>query len=138
MEDLNRIREKIADKGLKVTPQRIAILDAVIRLANHPTADEIVQFVHTSNPNISVATVYNVLETLVTNQVIKRVTTDRDVMRYDAIMEIHHHLFYTDSGRIADYMDEDLNQIIKNYFQSKKIENFEIEEFKLQIFGKSI
>lgn len=130
------ISAKLIEKGLKVTPQRIAILEAIIKLNNHPTAENIVEFIRQNHPNISVATVYKVLDALVENQLIKRVTTEKDVMRYDAIMEKHHHIYCSDSDRIEDFVDEELNELLSNYFKDKKIPGFKIEDIKLQIIGK--
>ena len=39
---------------------------------------------------------------------------------------------------IKDYIDEELDKILKDYFQKKKINNFKIEEITLQIKGKFI
>ncbi len=130
------IRNMIAEKGLKVTPQRIAILDAIIKLNNHPTAENIIEFIGKEHPNIATATVYKVLDALVENKLIKKVKTDRDIMRYDAMMEKHHHLYSAESDRIEDYFDSDLNTLIENYFSKKAIPDFEIADIKLQIIGK--
>jgi Fur family peroxide stress response transcriptional regulator len=56
-------------------------------------------------------------------------------MRYDAVMSKHHHLYYSDSERIEDYFDKDLNKILNDYFRRKKIPNFKITDIKLQIIG---
>ncbi len=133
---VDEISGKLIEKGLKVTPQRIAIFEAIVKLNNHPTAENIVEFIRRNHPNISVATVYKVLDTLVENQLIKRVTTEKDVMRYDAIMEKHHHIYCSDSDRIEDFVDEELNELLSNYFKDKKIPGFKIEDIKLQIIGK--
>ena len=42
---ITEIRNKLSDKGLKVTPQRIAILEAIIKLNNHPTVENIIDFI---------------------------------------------------------------------------------------------
>ena len=130
------ISNKLAIKGLKVTPQRIAILEAIIKLNNHPTAENIIEYIRRNHPNIATATVYKVLDALVANELIKKVKTDRDIMRYDAIIENHHHLYCAESDRIEDYFDTELNEIIGNYFKNKGIPDFEIEDIKLQIIGK--
>lgn len=57
-------------------------------------------------------------------------------MRYDGILEKHHHLYSSESERIEDYFDNDLNALIEDYFSKKKIAGFEIEEVKLQILGR--
>ena len=43
MNNLNiSIRDLFTEKGLKVTPQRIAILEAIYKLDNHPTVENII------------------------------------------------------------------------------------------------
>jgi Fur family peroxide stress response transcriptional regulator len=130
------IRIKLIEKGLKVTPQRISILEAIIKLNNHPTAENIIDYIRNNHPNISTATVYKVLDALVVNELINKVKTERDVMRYDAIMESHHNLYCSESDRIEDFTDTELNEMIENYFKKKKIPGFKIEDVKLQIIGR--
>jgi len=127
---------KLIEKGLKVTPQRIAILEAIIKLNNHPTAENIIDYIRRTYPNIATATVYKVLDALVSNGLIKKVKTERDIMRYDAIMESHHHLYCSESDRIEDYNDAELNKMLEKYFEKKGIPDFKIEDIKLQIIGK--
>jgi Fur family peroxide stress response transcriptional regulator len=121
---------------LKVTPQRIAVLDAVINLKNHPTAENVIDFIKVNHPHIGTGTVYKTLETLVKNKLIIKVKTDSDIMRYDAIIERHHHLYCSESDRIEDFYDDDLNRILDKYLKKKSIPNFKIEDIKLQIVGK--
>lgn len=135
---IDKIRNKLVEKELKVTPQRMAILEAIIKLNNHPTAENIIDYIRKNYPNIATATVYKVLDALVANELIEKVKTERDVMRYDAIMESHHHIYYSDSDRIEDYIDNDLNELLEKYFEKKKIPDFKIEDIKLQIIGKYI
>ena len=59
-------------------------------------------------------------------------------MRYDAVMERHHHLYCSESDRIEDYENEELNEMLEKYFEKKKIPDFNIEDIKLQIIGKFI
>jgi Fur family peroxide stress response transcriptional regulator len=129
-------RKMLMEKSLKVTPQRIAILEAIFKLHNHPKAENIIDYIHKNHPNIATATVYKVLETFVACGLIHRVQTERDIMRYDAILESHHHIYCLDSDRIEDYNDDELNQLLAEYFDKKAIPNFKIENLKLQISGK--
>jgi Fur family transcriptional regulator, peroxide stress response regulator len=133
---VNEIRNKLKEKGLKVTPQRIAILEAIIKLNNHPTAENIIDHIRKNHPNVATATVYKVLDALIENKLIYKVKTDKDIMRYESIVEKHHHLYSAESDRIEDYFDSELNELISNYFQKKGIPNFEIEDIKLQVIGK--
>jgi Fur family transcriptional regulator, peroxide stress response regulator len=130
------ISRSLVNKGLKVTPQRIAVYEAVINLNNHPTAESIIKYIKKTYPNISTATVYKVLDALTESGLIKRVKTEKDIMRYDAILESHHHLYCTKTDRIEDYNDEQLDRMIEDYFKKKGIPDFKIEDIKLQINGK--
>lgn len=133
--EIEEIREKIANKGLKVTPQRVAILEAIYKLNNHPTAENIADYIKKSQPNIAIGTIYKVLDALVENKIIKKVTTEADKMRYDGITEHHHHLYCVECDLIEDYKDDELNEILKNYFDKKKINGFHIKNFVVQING---
>lgn len=135
---INEIRDMLLNKGLKITPQRIAILEAIIKLDNHPSAENIIDFIRRNNPNIATATVYKVLDALVENELIRKVKTEKDIMRYDANLEKHHHLYSSDSDRIEDYSDNELNKLLEKHFEKKKIPDFKIEDIKLQIIGKYI
>lgn len=136
--DENNIRAILIEKRLKITPQRVVVWDALMNLKNHPTADHIITEVRKENPNIAVGTIYKILETFVEHGIIERVKTDKDTMRYEVVMDKHHHLYCAESGKIDDYYDDELDEMLKQYFRNKKIENFKIEDYKLQITGKFI
>jgi len=134
---VEEISNMLIEKKLKVTPQRIAILEAVIKLGNHPNAEQINDYISRRNPNISLATVYKVLDILVENNLVKMVKTDKDIKRYDAFLKKHHHIYYSDSDKIEDYFDLELNEILEKYFENKRIPGLAIEDIKLHIIGKS-
>lgn len=130
------LRNKLQETGLKVTPQRLAILEAVVKLHNHPTAEKVIEYIRQTYPNIAIGTVYKVLDTLVDHQLINRIKTGEEARRYDAVMDRHHHLYSIDSDRIEDYVDDELNEILDNYFQKKHIQGFILEDIKVQLMGK--
>ena len=134
--NISQIKDKLVAKGLKVTPQRIAILEAIYTLNNHPTAEMIMDYIRDTHPGIASGTIYKVLDVLIENQLIERVKTEKDIMRYDGILENHHHLYCSESEEIQDYMNEDLDRLLAHYFKQNGIDNFEIREIKLQIKGK--
>jgi len=133
---VERIRDKIANSGLKVTPQRISVYEAIISMDDHPTAEMIRKKVAKKIPSISLGTVYKTLEAFVGKGLIKKIRTEEDVMRYDPVLEKHHHLYCQKSNTIADYYDEQLNQIIRDYFKEKDLSNFKIEDVKVHIIGE--
>jgi Fur family peroxide stress response transcriptional regulator len=132
---IENIRNKFSEKGLKITPQRVVILEAIYKLNNHPTADNIIEYIRKTHPNIATGTVYKVLETLVENDIIKKVKTDMEIMRYDGLIENHHHLYCSECDLIEDYVDEELDELLNSYFKNKKINGFKMEDIVLQIRG---
>ena len=130
------IANKLSEKGLRVTPQRIAIFGAIIKLNNHPTAESIIEYIKKNHPHISVGTVYKVLDSLVEKDLLKKVKTEGGIMRYDPLQSSHHHLYCEESDRIEDYQDEKLDELITAYFKENGIENFKIENIQLHISGK--
>ena len=121
--------------NLKITPQRIAVYEALMQL-DHPDADEITRLVNETNPGIARGTIYNVLELFCEKDIIRKVKTDQDKMRYDPVLHKHHHLYDEKSTKIYDYVDEDLDELLEDYFAKKNIKNFNIKEIKLQIVGE--
>ncbi len=130
------IRDKLIEKGLKVTPQRIAIYLAIVKMNNHPSADEIATFIKPDHPNIAMGTIYKVLDTFVSTGLIKKVKTEKDVMKYDAVLKNHHHLYDSETDGIKDYYNDEINEILEIYFRKNRIPDFEIGDIKLQILGK--
>ena len=133
---IDKIRSLLIGKGLKVTPQRTAILEAIIKLNNHPTAEKIIEYIRENYPNIATATVYKVLDALEATDLIRKVKTEKDIMRYDAFLESHHHLYDSDSDRIEDYIDKELDKITEDHFRKNGIKGFKIEDIKVQLIGK--
>ena len=137
MSNLNlEIRDLFVEKGLKITPQRIAILEAIHKLDNHPTVEDIFNYIRKENPNIAKGTVYKVMDALVENNLVQKVKTDKDVKRYDGVTKKHHHLYCPDSDLIEDYFDEELDELLKSHFKKKKIDGFKVEDITLQIKGR--
>lgn len=134
--DLNKkICDVLKNADLRITPQRIAVLEAFYSLNNHPNAEKIIHYVQEKNPNIAVGTIYKVIDILVQKEILHLVRTDKGVMRYDDVLEHHHHLMSDNSDRIEDYYDPELDEILKNYFSKKKINHFKIDNIKLEITG---
>jgi Fur family peroxide stress response transcriptional regulator len=112
------------------------ILEAIHQLNNHPTAERIIEYIDSMYPNIATGTVYKVLNVLAENNLVRRVKTGKDVMRYDGVLESHHHMYDTGSDEIRDYFDEELDELLRAYFEKKHVRGFKIEEIVLQINGK--
>ena len=133
--EYKELSQILVNKKLKVTPQRIVVLDALMQLRNHPTAEEVKKYVRKTNPNLAFGTIYNTLEIFCKKGILKKVKTDRDFMRYDIELDSHHHLYCDECDYIENYYNEELDVILKEYFEKKGIKNFEIKDINLQIVG---
>jgi len=135
MESVQEIVARLNQAGLKITPQRVAVMQSLLKMKNHPTADDLFAEVANTIPGLSPTTIYNTLDVFVKNGLVKRVKTDADVMRYDAITEHHHHLYCADSDRMEDYFDPELDRLLAEYFERKKIKGFSVNDIRLQLMG---
>lgn len=135
MKNTTDIRNLISSKGLKVTPQRVRVLEAVYEIDGHPSAESIIEHIRKNDPNIGAGTIYKVLDTFVKSELINKVMTDKGIMRYDGITHNHHHLYCIDSNLIKDYHNEKLDKLLMKFFKENKIDNFAIEGIQLQISG---
>jgi Fur family peroxide stress response transcriptional regulator len=94
--------ETIHEKGFRFTDQRRAVYDALMNRRDHPTAVEVFMRVKGKVPSISLATVYNCLETLTGCGLVKTVNHDRESARYCPNLDEHAHLFCEGCGGVTD------------------------------------
>ncbi|NLV18117.1 MAG: transcriptional repressor [Bacteroidetes bacterium] len=128
----------LSDNNLKITPQRTAVLEVLMGLDNHPSAENIAEYLRMNFPHIPLATVYKILDVFVDKGIIKKVQTDNNQMRYDFVTENHHHLYCPEKELIEDYYDKELEELISSHLAKKTIPNFRIKDIQLQIIGEFI
>jgi Fe2+ or Zn2+ uptake regulation protein len=100
------LRTALRDRGMRVTPQRLAVHSALHDLGRHSTAEEVLERVHGTVPGVSLPTVYAALELLTDLGLALRVHAGRAV-RFDPRSEAHHHLVCTSCGAVTD-LDADV------------------------------
>ena len=135
---IERAKERLMEAGLKATHQRLVILDALQDSRQHPTAEQVYATIKPGNPTISLATVYKTLETFVENDLIHKVSTREGQMRYDPVLDNHGHIFCANTHEIVDYYDEELEDLITEFFKKKKVSNLKIKNITLQINGEKL
>lgn len=89
-------------RGQKITPQRLAVVRALLGDATHPTASAVVERVRRDYPFVSTATVYRVLDELVEMGTILQLDLGNGRMRYDPNTTEHAHIVCEDCGRVED------------------------------------
>lgn len=88
--------------GQRATKQREHVFALLLEKRDHPTADEIYARARMEMPTISLATVYNCLETLVETKLIRQVNFEREPTRYCPNLTQHAHFYCRESGEIVD------------------------------------
>lgn len=97
------LRAKLAESGCRITPQRIAVLDALLNGLSHPTAEEIHVEVLKVSPTTSLATVYKTLDTLKALGEVQELDFGGGRAHYDGVDPVSHpHVVCTRCGRIED------------------------------------
>ena len=96
------IEEQMRLSGLKVTPQRFAVLEHLSGSCEHPTADEVFNAINKQFPRASRATVYNAVTALAEAGMISALCLDDGITRYDANLEPHHHFVCHSCRKIYD------------------------------------
>ena len=99
---LAKFARRCRQRGLAVTPQRLAIIRALLGSMEHPRAEAIYLRVRKQHPHISLATVHRTLETLCEIGEARKVTMLHDRARYDGNLLPHHHVVCIRCRRIRD------------------------------------
>jgi len=96
------LAKRLTDSGLRPTPQREVVFKVILEKRDHPTADEIFARVKSQMPTISLATVYNCLETLVQCGLVRQVNLERAPTRYCPNLHEHAHFHDDTTGQVHD------------------------------------
>jgi Fe2+ or Zn2+ uptake regulation protein len=92
----------LRDCGLRVTRQRLAVLDALVELA-HADTESVISAVRRDLPEVSHQAVYDSLRTLTAAGLARRIQPTGSVARYEArVGDNHHHLVCRTCGSITD------------------------------------
>ena len=102
---MNRIDSMLAGvraAGLKLTPQRMAIVRELAQDESHPTAQELFERLRCSLPTMSFATVYNTLAALSEAGLCAALSLSPGSARFDPNMQPHHHVVCDACGSVRD------------------------------------
>lgn len=124
--------EKLKMSGVRMTPQRHAILSYLLDTTSHPTADDIYRALESRFPSMSVATVYNNLKVFIESGLVHELTYGDNSSRFDADMSDHYHAQCESCGKIVDFNYprlEDVEQV------AAEETGFTIRGHRLEVYG---
>jgi Fur family peroxide stress response transcriptional regulator len=118
-------------RGIRVTPQRLAVYRAVAEDLTHPTAEAVYRRLKTHMTGTSQATVYRALEFLERENLVRRVSAPEATARFDANVDSHQHIVCKVCGRLTD--------VVVPAFQKPRIPSipgFTVEELDIRLVGR--
>lgn len=124
--------ETLKGTGVRITPQRHAILEYLINSMTHPTADDIYKALEGKFPNMSVATVYNNLRVFREVGIVKELTYGDSSSRFDYVTTDHYHVICESCGKIVDFHYPGLDEVEA---LAAHITGFEISHHRMEIYG---
>jgi Fe2+ or Zn2+ uptake regulation protein len=122
----------IKKAGLKATPQRKIVYKIMMDLLHSPI-DEITEKVQQQNSDITVSTVYRILDTFCDAGLISKFKHPNGKWYFDITPSDHHHIFTNDE--VMDYVDAELTELVNRHLKSKQFENLEIEKISIKIIA---
>ncbi|MEK3887613.1 peroxide-responsive transcriptional repressor PerR [Bacillus sp. FSL K6-3431] len=122
----------LKDTGVRITPQRHAILEYLIQSMSHPTADDIYKSLESKFPNMSVATVYNNLRVFREVGLVKELTYGDASSRFDYVTSDHYHVICEDCGKIVDFHYPGLDEVEQ---LAAHVTGFQVAHHRLEIYG---
>lgn len=130
---LEHLLHELRQRGCRLTPQRAAILRAVISSEEHPTAEQIYTQVRAEFPMTSLATVYNTLGLLKEMGAVLEIGLGSGSTRYDGLRpEPHPHLICTRCGAILDADLPELQHLGQVVSQAT---GFKVHSHQFDFFG---
>lgn len=138
--DEQRFKDLLKSKGLKVTNQRILVLET---MAGHPgehmTAEDIYDLVRVQYPEIGLATVYRTIQVLLDLHIIDKVSFDDGFTRYELAMQMdddskhhHHHAICKSCGKVCAFEDDYLDTLEEALEKSM---GFTVVDHEVKLYG---
>jgi len=131
MQHLEELTASLRQEGFRITPQRVAILDYLLKTVDHPSAEYIHKVIQKKYPMVSLSTVYKTLDLLKEKKLINEIEVDGET-RFDAHTDAHINLVCMNCGKIDDLDEESLNDIQNRAARKSK---YHILKGSFELFG---
>ena len=134
MTQVRDIVSRLSQKGYRMTPQRLMILEVIEGASGHVSAEEIYQDIRKRYPGLNISTVYRTLELLKETGLVTETDMGDGRVRFHSMgHEHHHHLVCSKCGKVIDLDEETLSPLTRTL--SDKY-GFRADLKHLAIFGR--
>ena len=131
---LEYFKSVLRKEGMKVTPQRIAVLEEMVMDIGHRESEEIYMAIKRRNVHVSRATVYRTLDLLVQNNFVRKLNLGDGRARYENKIDSHHHdhMVCNSCGKIIEFVNDEIEKL-QDIVAEKY--NFILKSHTHQLFG---
>lgn len=131
--NLEEFRGLLRKYDLKVTPQRLAVHEAMLALG-HASADMVTEFmINRGKAKVTVASVYNILSQLSLLGIYHHRLSANNKMYFDVNTFKHFHLYDTVNNLYCDVIDDDLQKIIEDRLLGRHYKGYKVDDIDVQI-----
>ena len=131
--DLIRFKDILKEKGLKATPQRLAVHEAMLKLG-HASADMVAEQMESAGfTRITIASVYNILSTLADLRVYSRRMSSNNKMYFDVNTFKHLHLYDRTCNEYRDVLDDELVGLVESRLKGRRFRGYTVDHIDIQI-----
>jgi len=131
MQQLEELITSLREEGFRITPQRIAIVDYLLKTEEHPSAEHIHKTIQKKYPMMSLSTVYKTLDLLKEKKLVNEIEVEGE-SRFDAHTDEHINLVCMNCGKIEDIDEDSLKEIQSRVARKSK---FLIVKGSFEMFG---
>ncbi len=101
--------EILKSNKIKVTTQRVKVLEYLLEFKEHPTAEKVYSAISNKKEILSLATVYNTLTLFVEKGILKKNNGPDDKAVFDITVKDHFHFYCNNCKKVFDISSEFLN-----------------------------
>ena len=128
------ISERCKSVGIRMTGQRRLIITVLENSKDHPDVETLFERANKIDSKVSIATVYRTVKVLQSAGVLEKLEFNDGRSRFeDAVRKHHDHLIDLDTGKVIEFVDEEIEHIQKKI--AEKL-GYKLIGHKLELYGK--
>ena len=130
MSNNRNFEKKLRSVGLRPTRQRLNICEVLFNRKEtfHFTIDDLSKILKTKlNANVSIATVYNTINSFKNKGYVKEISLNSEKTYFDTNVTNHHHFYNETTNELIDFNDNDVEQLkLRKNLPGKRIKSIEV------------